>query len=1016
VAQGFRITSTASELPFVNTASGLTATDVQAALDEAAAQIAALGQPPATANAGTYLVAGGRVIYNGTGYAYTVTAGSGYIAGKPVSWAEQTVTLDAADETNDRIDVFVVNASGTASAVKGTAAATPSKPDVDPALYLELSFALVYADTSTPTGTTVTTLYAENAGTPTEWAATTSNAGTVAVGSTTGPRAGTYCIRAANATAGTTITLTGAAPITPADYDALVIYLKINSAWNTKGSLSAQWYLGTVKVGNPVTLIPGQNGLVNTNTTTYQGQVFLIPQFAFPAGATVDRLVFTVTGATLNFALDDMAIQDFGGGVTVNSTTGITQAEADARYAALAHTHDAAALTYTPETAADWDSGADPGDVDDALNQLAGRAKDLESATAGSGVQLANLETYQRFIIAAHRGDINATDGYPENTLEACRAAARKGVQRIEVDPRLSADGTLYLMHDATVDRTTDGTGNVADKTDAQMNALTIDDGYGYRVAHAGLYHPPTLLSVMNAVAPYGVTIQLDGTADAVTLAQFAINQGWAERVVITCTTQADAQAVKALDSRIAVMGPPSETSWAEIDIVQYAWQYLPNEATILGLVPKSVSIYQDIVDYGTADVAAQLTTVYNRGARYFTTHDINTALATWHGLELGDANPADMTSGSATDNYVLTADGSGGAAWETLPALANHDHSGDAGDGGTFDAANLTSSTATDGYVLTADGSGGAAWEAVAGGEGIGDVLWTELQAAQLVNEIKNWPPYVGMDIDLVAKNLWWDSVGTPSTAATMVDIAGESGITETWEHCLKCVTDGNDEGFYQRFTYADEPRIKSGRTISAIAAIWVGTAGKTVTMALANQTTGSVTATATAQAWTIVKAEGHTCGDSYVDLKFTCSAADTFYVVPLGMCIGARAVPLGPRPARECEPTADTNLISNVDSGATWTDVDLTASTSNLAWKAEISCIYACSAQYKSLNLRRNGDTKTDWSTKVLVAGVANEQYSGRAMVTLDDGQIFEYAGSNAAGDTEAIWLSLVRWWEWA
>lgn len=45
--------------------------------------------------------------------------------------------------------------------------------------------------------------------------------------------------------------------------------------------------------------------------------------------------------------------------------------------------------------------------------------------------------------------------------------------------------------------------------------------------------------------------------------------------------------------------------------------------------------------------------------------------------------------------------------------ALPNHDHSGSKNDhGGTFDAANLTSGTATDGHVLTADGSGGAAWE----------------------------------------------------------------------------------------------------------------------------------------------------------------------------------------------------------------------------------------------------------------------------------------------------------------
>ena len=63
--------------------------------------------------------------------------------------------------------------------------------------------------------------------------------------------------------------------------------------------------------------------------------------------------------------------------------------------------------------------------------------------------------------------------------------------------------------------------------------------------------------------------------------------------------------------------------------------------------------------------------------------------------------------------------------------ALADHDHSGDSGDGGTFDAANLTSGAATDGYVLTADGSGGAAWEA-APGSGSGDSTTTAAYASR--------------------------------------------------------------------------------------------------------------------------------------------------------------------------------------------------------------------------------------------------------------------------------------------
>ena len=47
-----------------------------------------------------------------------------------------------------------------------------------------------------------------------------------------------------------------------------------------------------------------------------------------------------------------------------------------------AGTLDAAAVTFTPTTAADWDGDADPGDLDDALNQLAERVDDNEIAIA----------------------------------------------------------------------------------------------------------------------------------------------------------------------------------------------------------------------------------------------------------------------------------------------------------------------------------------------------------------------------------------------------------------------------------------------------------------------------------------------------------------------------------------------------------------------------------------------------------------------------------------------------------
>ena len=62
-------------------------------------------------------------------------------------------------------------------------------------------------------------------------------------------------------------------------------------------------------------------------------------------------------------------------------------------------------------------------------------------------------------IVIAHRGDKAYA---PENTLSAFRQAADKGADAIEFDVKLSADGQVIVLHDQTVDRTTNGTGNVA--------------------------------------------------------------------------------------------------------------------------------------------------------------------------------------------------------------------------------------------------------------------------------------------------------------------------------------------------------------------------------------------------------------------------------------------------------------------------------------------------------------------------------------------------------------------------
>lgn len=82
----------------------------------------------------------------------------------------------------------------------------------------------------------------------------------------------------------------------------------------------------------------------------------------------------------------------------------------------------------------------------------------------------------QQILIGAHRG---AMCHAPENSLAAFDKAIEFGTYRIECDIRRSTDGHLIMMHDATVDRTTNGTGAVADMSLEQLKQLKLGQELG---------------------------------------------------------------------------------------------------------------------------------------------------------------------------------------------------------------------------------------------------------------------------------------------------------------------------------------------------------------------------------------------------------------------------------------------------------------------------------------------------------------------------------------------------------
>jgi glycerophosphoryl diester phosphodiesterase len=77
-------------------------------------------------------------------------------------------------------------------------------------------------------------------------------------------------------------------------------------------------------------------------------------------------------------------------------------------------------------------------------------------------------------IVTGHRGVMGSE---PENTLRSFRRAIEYGCDEIELDLRVTSDGELVVLHDATVDRTTNGTGPVASMTFDAVRKLDAGQG-----------------------------------------------------------------------------------------------------------------------------------------------------------------------------------------------------------------------------------------------------------------------------------------------------------------------------------------------------------------------------------------------------------------------------------------------------------------------------------------------------------------------------------------------------------
>ena len=126
----------------------------------------------------------------------------------------------------------------------------------------------------------------------------------------------------------------------------------------------------------------------------------------------------------------------------------------------------------------------------------------------------------QRVLRIGHRG---AAGHAPENTLTAIRKGIALGVNFVEVDVRRTADGVLVVLHDATVNRTTNGKGRVDRLSLQQVKQLNAGDGE----------HIPTLEEVLRAAAgKTGLMLELKTRGTARQAAETVHQAGFSNSVI----------------------------------------------------------------------------------------------------------------------------------------------------------------------------------------------------------------------------------------------------------------------------------------------------------------------------------------------------------------------------------------------------------------------------------------------------------------------------------------------------
>lgn len=284
-----------------------------------------------------------------------------------------------------------------------------------------------------------------------------------------------------------------------------------------------------------------------------------------------------------------------------------------------------------------------------------------EYRNVANHIKLGTIDDLYRFLaytenryplVSAHRG--GPTTGFPENAIETFENSYRNQPLIIECDVRMTSDSALVLLHDETLDRTTTGSGKVADWDVIDLKDLYLKDPDG----KATRYHIPTLDEALQWGAGKVVfTIDVKrGVPYALVIDAIRRNDAEAYNVVITYNAD-QAATVHQLAPDLMI----SASIRSREDLLRLNDRSIPDNRLVafVGTASVAPSVYRLLHDHGILCVLGTIGNIDKqaaaRGDTVYTRMVENGAdiLATDRVREAGDALHTYRTAHGLTSNFI---------------------------------------------------------------------------------------------------------------------------------------------------------------------------------------------------------------------------------------------------------------------------------------------------------------------------------------------------------------------------